>query len=75
MLKVWIWRNRGGVIHGLVSPTEPEKVVSSGGWDYYHGDGITPVCLKYLRRITGRAPTLKPRAYILQGHQAEWDDN
>ena len=67
MLKVWIWKNRryNAICH--VSLTEPEKLVVYGQPDVYSAYDDIGVCSKHIRRLTGRAPTLKPRVYWLTG--------
>ena len=67
MLKVWIWKHGTKDTMCRVSPTEPEKAVRSGQSDYYRSHNDVMACSKYIRRITGRAPTLKPRVYWLTG--------
>ena len=67
MLKVWIWKVYRDKTVCRVSPTEPKKVVDHEGVEGYSAYNDIVVCSKYIKRLTGRAPTLKPRAYGLMG--------
>ena len=62
MLKVWIWKKLPHDSTCRVSPNEPEKQVDHE-MVYYFSPNDIMVCCRYIKRITGRVPTLKPRAH------------